>query len=129
MQTVYLKISNARLRNCNPSYPIQWTSIWRVQYLDVEVELLGQLRSLAGKQKTTVRLKLQSEPTVLTVIRLLSDQFGSEFEVNVADLKAEKPQLKALILKNNVEVGSLERLKTKVKEGDKLVIIPITHKG
>ena len=97
--------------------------------MDVEVELLGQLRSLAGKQKATVRLNSQVEPTISTVIRLLSDQFGPEFEVNVADLKGEKPRLKTLVLKNNVEVGSLEKLKTKVEDGDRLVIIPITHGG
>ena len=76
-----------------------------------------------------MRLNLQVEPTISTVIRLLSDQFGPEFEVNVADLKGEKPRLKTLVLKNNVEVGSLEKLKTKVEDGDKLVIIPITHGG
>jgi molybdopterin converting factor small subunit len=97
--------------------------------LDVEIELLGQLKSLAGKQRISVKLDSEIKPTLSTVIRNLSDQLGSEFEENVADLNSDKPRLKALVLKNNIEVSALERLETKIKEGDRLVIIPITHGG
>ncbi len=98
--------------------------------MEVEVELLGFLRNLAkGEEKVKIRLPDEGKPNVLTVIRVLGEKFGGEFERNVVSFNPLGTHKAALILKNGVEVGALQGLETPVSHGDKLTLIPVSHGG
>jgi molybdopterin converting factor small subunit len=98
--------------------------------LEVEVELLGFLRSLAGgTEKVKVTVLEKSKPKILTIIRILGERFGCEFERSVVGSNPLGNHKAALILKNGVEIGVLKGLETPVSNGDKLTLIPVSHGG
>ena len=99
--------------------------------MEIEVELLGFLRSLAGgREKVRVKISKEFEsPKILTVIRMLGELFGSEFERSVVSSSPLGSHKAALILKNGVEVSVLGGLETPVSHKDKLTLIPVSHGG
>jgi len=97
--------------------------------LEVEVRLLGLLKNQAGQESATLKLEDKPDLTVMQVVKKLEHQFGAEFMRNIIDPELNDSRSRVLILKNNVEIRTLKNLETPVKDGDKLVIIPISHGG
>ncbi len=93
----------------------------------VAVKFIGGLKSLTGVN--AVELPSPSVGDVAAVIRVLVEKFGPEFEDEVMDQETGDPRGRVLILKNGREIGVLEGLRTRVEDGDTLVIIPVVHGG
>lgn len=95
--------------------------------IHVKVRLLGVFRGLSGRGKLPVELE---KPTVVgEVIQKLVQSFPPEFDRVLIDPELNDPRPNALILVNGKEVGVLEGLETEVKEGDEIVLIPVSHGG
>ena len=93
----------------------------------VEVGFVGVLRKLARKENVTIELK---EPkAVKDIIQKLTDSFPLSFRQALIDPDLEDPRPNVIILVNKREIGVLEGLETKVGDGDKLVLIPVSHGG
>ncbi|MDH5449007.1 MAG: MoaD/ThiS family protein [Candidatus Bathyarchaeota archaeon] len=95
--------------------------------ITIKVNLVGVLRELAGK--STVSLKIDSSAIVKDVISELTNSFSSEFKQALIDSELDDPRPNVLVLLNNKEIGVLDGLKTRVRDGDKLVLIPVSHGG
>lgn len=88
----------------------------------VRVELLGPLRSVAGKR--FVELDVEGR------IRLseLLNRLGEGLRRFVVD-DLGKPQPGVLILVNGVDVRYLSWLETEIEDGDTVTLIPSIHGG
>jgi MoaD family protein len=95
--------------------------------ITVTVKLVGVLRELAGKN--TVSLKINSAAIVKDVISELSNSFPSKFRQALTETELDDPRVNVLILVNKKEICVLNGLKTRVENGDELVLIPISHGG
>jgi molybdopterin converting factor small subunit len=93
----------------------------------VTVKLIGFLTTLAGKREAVVKIK--SSTTLEVFLKQLVKQFGAEFERGLFDPELNDPRPRALILVNDREISVLQGLKTRVKPGDSIVIVPVSHGG
>lgn len=95
--------------------------------IQIEVKLLGVLQKLAGKH--TVLVKFDSFVAVKDVVFELANSLPSKFKEVLIDPELKDPRPNVLILLNNTEVSVLDGLNTKVENGDKLVLLPVSHGG
>ena len=94
----------------------------------VRVKLTGILKGISGKEAVT--LNFERPTTVKEVIFRLAEMFSMEFRRALIDSELNSPKPNALILLNGREISVLPRgLENEVKNGDEIVIIPVTHGG
>lgn len=93
----------------------------------IRIELLGVLAGLA--KRSTVSLELQSPIAVRDVISELVNRFSQEFKQALIDPELNDPRPNVLIILNKKEISALNGLKTGVEDGDKLVLLPVSHGG
>ena len=93
----------------------------------IEVELLGTLRKIVGRD--LFLLEFNDSATVRDIIAELANLLSPKFKQVLVDPELNDPRPNVIILLNRVEIGVLEGLDTKVENGDKLVLIPVTHGG
>jgi molybdopterin converting factor small subunit len=97
--------------------------------MKINVRFYGVFRSAAGSG--LIQLDVTShDPTVRSVIaELLSRQHYGNLRQLVLDGEEPDPRPNALIMVSGSEIGALEGLETKLKEGDELSLLPIAHGG
>jgi len=93
----------------------------------IRIEFLGVLAGLA--ERSTVSLELQSPIAVGDVISELVNRFSQEFKRALIDPELNDPRPNVLIILNRKEISALNGLETAVKDGDKLVLLPVSHGG
>jgi len=94
----------------------------------VRVKLTGILKGISGKEAVTLNFKRPT--TVKEVIFRLAEMFSMEFRRALIDSELNSPKPNALILLNGREISVLPGgLESEVKNGDEIVIIPVTHGG
>jgi len=94
----------------------------------VRVKLTGILKGISGKE--VVILNFERPTAVKEVIFRLAEMFSMEFRRALIDSELNSPKPNALILLNGREVSVLPGgLESQVKNGDEIVIIPVTHGG
>lgn len=92
----------------------------------MNVRLLGIFRRFSGKSRITLKLE---HPTVGKVIQKLADSLPVEAKRLLVDPELNDPRPNVIILVNGKEIGVLKGLETKIKEGDEITLIPISHGG
>ena len=93
----------------------------------VNVRMMGTLRDSAGRSEE--ELSLEEGADVSSAIRELIDEHGEELEKALVDPVIQSALPNALILLNGVEIGNLKGLVTALRDGDKMVLLPVTHGG
>jgi len=91
------------------------------------VRLLGALRGMSGKNR--VSLKLEKPETIKQVIQRIVERFPVEFGRALIDHELDDPRPNALIFLTGREISVLDGLETMVKDGDEIVLIPVSHGG
>jgi len=95
--------------------------------INVEVKFLGVFRQFSGRSRVLV--KLEEPSTVRKAIEKLTEAFSPEFKRALVDPELEDPRPNALILVNGKEISVLQGLETEVKDGDEIVLVPVSHGG
>ena len=95
----------------------------------IHFKFLGSLTNFAGGQFFTLNIASNTSVTISLCIQALMKEFGKELTERIIDDQSIKPRVKALILKNDVEIRTLENLDTEMNEKDELTFIPFTHGG
>lgn len=88
---------------------------------------MGVLRELAGKN--AVSFEFDEHVVVKDVIRRMTDSFSPKFKQALIDIELNDPRPNVLVFLNKTEIGVMRGLETEVKNGDKLVLIPVSHGG
>jgi molybdopterin converting factor small subunit len=87
---------------------------------------MGVFRALS--RKSSVSLKLE-EPTVHEIVEKIAELFSSDSRRMLIDPELNDPRPNALILVNGKEISVLKGLETKIREGDQIILIPVSHGG
>jgi len=93
----------------------------------VRVEFVGVFRGITGKDEISVKLK-QPKP-VNEFLEKISAMFKPSFRRVLIDSELNDPRPNTLIMVNDMEISALNGLKTKVANGDRVVLIPVAHGG
>lgn len=92
----------------------------------VDVKLMGVFRVYSGKDNLTIKLE---NPTVREAVDKISEFFPSDAKQMLIDPELNDPRPNALILVNGKEISVLKGLETEVREGDQIILIPVSHGG
>lgn len=94
--------------------------------VNVNVKLMGVFRVFSGKDSVSLRLE---KPVVREAVVKIAEFLSSEFRRMLIDPELDDPRPNALILVNGKEISVLKGLETTVREGDQIILIPISHGG
>ena len=94
--------------------------------VQVRVRMLGTLGDASVDRDDLI---FQGEVDVSGIVRRLIDEHGERLGGLLIDSVLKNPLPNALILLNGVEINNLEGLRTVVRDGDLLTILPIAHGG
>lgn len=95
-------------------------------HIIVEVTLLGVFKEAFGSEHTS--LTVEPSRRLREIITRLTES-SHALERVMIDPELHDPQPNAVMLVNGKEAGVLEGLETEVKEGDRIVLIPVAHGG
>jgi len=94
--------------------------------MTISVKLVGAFRHFSG----TEELELDSKvPTSVDALINELVKKVPEIEQSLIDRQLENPRPNALILVNGIEIGVLDDMETKIKDGDEIVLVPVVHGG
>ncbi|RLI08106.1 MoaD family protein [Candidatus Bathyarchaeota archaeon] len=89
--------------------------------MEVEVRFYAMLREIAGKKAE--RVVLPPKSSVGDLIDLLVERYGDEFARYVYDSEKQVRSFLSYML-NGVNINSLDRFDTMLKDGDVLALLP-----
>lgn len=92
----------------------------------VEVRLLGIFKEAFGSDHTSLTV---DAPKRLSEIIMEITRSSPALERVLIDPELHDPRPNALILVNGKEIDVLGGLETEVNDGDRIVLIPVTHGG
>jgi molybdopterin synthase sulfur carrier subunit len=94
--------------------------------LAITVKLVGSLRHFSGSGE--LELGYSHCPSVGDLVDELTKAVP-EMERSLIDRQLEDPTPNALILVNGREIGVLDGLETRLRDGDEVVLVPVVHGG
>ena len=92
----------------------------------ITVKLVGSLRYFSGAGE--LELGCSRCASVETLVAELVKEMP-RLERSLIDQQLEDPRPNSLILVNGKEIGVLDGLETRLKDGDEVVLIPVVHGG
>jgi len=90
--------------------------------LKVTVKFFTTLREILGRKEDLVELADNS--TIEDLLKNLSQKHGAKFIDYVYDKKTNRPKAHLQFLVDSVSIGTLQGLKTKLKDGNIVAIVP-----
>lgn len=88
----------------------------------IMVKLIGVLSFFAGAD--SLKIEVIEEWNIWDLLRSLCDKYDGDFKEIVCSNRGE-----VLILINDVEVGVLDGQRSKLQDGDIVVLVPVSHGG
>ncbi len=95
--------------------------------IEVKVKLVGPFKGPSGRSE--VMVTLNDGTSIRSLFQNPEETMGIEFKRDLTNLELDGLRQKALILVNEVEIGLLQELDTKLKNRDVVTVIPVTHGG
>lgn len=94
--------------------------------MTIAVKFIGALRHVSGTGELTLCCK-----RCVAISELMNEIIKKlpKLRRSLIDQQLEDPRPNALILVNGREISALDGLETKLKDGDKVVLIPFVHGG
>ena len=94
--------------------------------LNVTVKFVGVLHQVFKKKQ--VKLKFARSPTVKKVVEKLAET-STEARKNVLETESNQIHPALLVLVNGKEISALDKANTRVRDGDEVVLISVSHGG
>ena len=92
--------------------------------MQVKVRVFTSLREIIGKKEENITFREGEKVNVDTVLTVLKDKYGKPFTEYVYENETNKPKGFLQFLINGNSTTTLEGLKTELKSGDLLAILP-----
>ncbi len=93
----------------------------------VTARMMGPLKEASGSEEQ--ELTLNKDAKVSDAIHRILEAHEGALDDALLDPYTRSPATNTLILLNGVEVGNLLGLETPLRDGDKLVLLSVTHGG
>jgi molybdopterin synthase sulfur carrier subunit len=95
----------------------------------VTIKFFAALREITGKREQKMDLR-DKETTIVEVLYELSEEYGKDFRKYVFEpskRKSLRQQISVMI--NGQSIRNLENLRTRIKDGDTIAILPPVSGG
>ncbi len=96
--------------------------------LKVEVEYLGHIKNITGNKREE-SIGIKDSARIADLLVLLSDEYGESFKKAIYEPKASDVKPNYIITVNGYLLNQLKGLETKLKNGDRITILPIVSGG
>jgi MoaD family protein len=90
----------------------------------ITVKFFAALRDITGQKEVKLQLR-KNEGTVLVVLEKLSKEYGKNFREYVFDTENHRSlRSQVSVMLNGQSIRNLENLKTRIRDGDTIAILP-----
>ncbi|RLE48922.1 MAG: hypothetical protein DRJ18_00880 [Candidatus Methanomethylicota archaeon] len=97
--------------------------------ISIEVKMLATLRGLLGRDSIDLTFSSEDEVTVRKALARLGELIDDRVKERLFKPNSTEVQPDVLVLVNGAEIGALDGLETKLKNGDTLILLPTVHGG
>jgi len=94
----------------------------------VNVEYLGHIREIIDADREE-EVRINEKATVADLLMVLSEKHGEPFEKAIYQRGCEDVKSNYIITVNGYLLNQLNGIKTKLKDGDKIALLPIVSGG
>jgi molybdopterin converting factor small subunit len=99
-----------------------------VSPLKVAVDYLGSVKQSLGLKQAEL-IELKDDASVLDLLRLLAEKHGDPFTKSVYEPDAADLKPYYILAINGLLTNQLNDMETKLKDGDRLIFMPVVSGG
>ena len=93
----------------------------------VKVQYLGPIRALLSKKEEEVEVSLKT--TIYELLKKLSNTYGTAFEREIFEDDRKNVRDELIVTVNGKAIGQLEGIRTNLKFGDVVTLLPLFAGG
>jgi molybdopterin synthase sulfur carrier subunit len=101
---------------------------WVIQALKVTVEYLGYIKQTLGVEQGE-HVELKDDALVRDLLFLLAEKHGEPFKKTVYEPKGVDLKPHYIVSVNGLLLNQLNGIETKLKDGDRVVLMPVVTGG
>ncbi len=96
--------------------------------MKVAVDYLGSIKQTLGLKKAE-KIKLKENATVADLLNDLAEKHGASFRESVYEPKDSDMKTHYILSVNGLLLNQLKGLKTKLTDGDQIIVMPVVTGG
>jgi len=96
--------------------------------LKVKVEFLGHVRNVIGSNREE-NVEINESASIADLLTALSEKYGASFKRAIYEKSGEDIKSNYIITVNGYLLNQLDGVKTRLKNGDSVTILPIVSGG
>ena len=96
--------------------------------MQVKVEYLGHIRRMLGSEREE-EVEIEDDALVVDLLKALSDKYGESFKRTVYEPSTKNVKADFMATVNGYLLNQLNGLKTKLRQGDHIILMPVISGG
>lgn len=96
--------------------------------LQVKVEYLGHIRHILGNEREE-EIEIEDDALIVDLLRKLSDKYGESFKKTIYEPSGTDVKSNFMATVNGYLLNQLNGLKTKLRQGDHIILMPVISGG
>jgi len=96
--------------------------------LKVRLEYLGHIKNVTGNRREE-EVEISDDSTITELLTVLSEKYGDAFKKAVYERGSLDVKSNFLATVNGYLLNQLDGVKTKLKEGDRVILMPVVSGG
>jgi MoaD family protein len=96
--------------------------------LKIEVEYLGHIKTILGNKREE-EVEIKHDSSVADLLNMLSDRYGDPFKKAVYEAGGADVKANFMATVNGYLLNQLNGVRTKLKQGDRIILMPVVSGG
>mgnify|MGYP001049130576 CR=1 FL=1 len=96
--------------------------------MKIKVEYIGHIKNIIGSGREE-EVEIRDEASIVDLLRVLSERYGEAFKKAVYEPSGTDVKSNYVITVNGYLLNQLNGVKTKLKQGDHVILLPIVSGG